>query len=198
MPGVYREKLTVPATKGPLLVQGLSSDVDGVVIAWDDADAAAGVGKPGCRGANRTQDNAGGEWDSQTMRVDSDDLILANVTVNTAATCRRCFSLGCVSQQCNGVVSQVLNDACGFEGGARKQHEHCTALALTSPHLPTIADMTRVATIVSTRELCADGERRPRRAPQRSGLRAARHLLHRAQACLSQGLIHQRLGRLPL
>ena len=99
MPGVYREKLTVPATKGPLLVQGLSSDVDGVVIAWDDADAAAGVGKPGCRGANRTQDNAGGEWDSQTMRVDSDDLILVNVTVNTAATCRRGFSLFRVSQQ---------------------------------------------------------------------------------------------------
>ena len=106
MPGVYREKLTVPATKGPLLVQGLSSDVDGVVIAWDDADAAAGVGKPGCRGANRTQDNAGGEWDSQTMRVDSDDMILANVTVNNGrhlqtrlltilrltatALCRRC------------------------------------------------------------------------------------------------------------
>ena len=93
VPGVYREKLTVGATKGPLLLQGLSATADGVTIAWDDADKAAGVGKPGCRGANRTSDNAGGEWASQTLRVDSDDFMLANVT--------------------------VLNDACGFEGGAR-------------------------------------------------------------------------------
>jgi pectin methylesterase-like acyl-CoA thioesterase len=92
-PGKYREKLTLGSTKGALLLQGMSSAVDGVVIAWDDADAAAGGGKPGCRGANRTQDNAGGEWDSQTLRVDSDDFVLANIT--------------------------VLNDACGFEGGAR-------------------------------------------------------------------------------
>ena len=117
MPGVYREKLTVPATKGPLLVQGLSSDVDGVVIAWDDADAAAGVGKPGCRGANRTQDNAGGEWDSQTMRVDSDDLILGNVTVNNG---RHLQTSLLAASHSNSAVSQVLNDACGFEGGARK------------------------------------------------------------------------------
>lgn len=59
----------------------------------DDADAPAGTGRPGCRGAARTQDNAGGDWDSQTLRIDSDDFVLRDVT--------------------------VLNDACGFDGGAR-------------------------------------------------------------------------------
>ena len=92
-PGIYREKVVVGSTKGPLLVQGLSSAVDGVVIAWDDADAPAGVGPPGCRGTPRTPHNSGGEWNSQTLRVDSNDFVLANVT--------------------------VLNDACGMAGGGR-------------------------------------------------------------------------------
>ena len=64
--------------------------VDGVIIEWNDADALPGVGRPGCRGAPRTQDNAGGDWNSQTLRVESDDFVLANLT--------------------------VLNDACGFQG----------------------------------------------------------------------------------
>eukprot|EP01052_Picozoa_sp_SAG31_P032048 SAG31_NODE_3470_length_4235_cov_1.596712_2_plen_1063_part_00 len=92
-PGVYREKLTVQGTKGPLILQGLSGLADGVTIGWDDADALPGVGRPGCRGASRTQDSAGGDWNSQTLRIESDDFILANIT--------------------------VLNDACGFTGGAR-------------------------------------------------------------------------------
>ena len=92
-PGIYREKVVVGSTKGPLLVQGLSSIADAVTIAWDDADAPAGVGPPGCRGTPRTPHSSGGEWNSQTVRVDSDDFVLANVT--------------------------VLNDACGFEGGGR-------------------------------------------------------------------------------
>lgn len=92
-PGIYREKLTVGATKGPLRLQGLSTTSDGVIIGWNDADQLPGVGRPGCRGASRTQGNAGGDWDSQTLRVESDDFVLANIT--------------------------VLNDACGFQGGAR-------------------------------------------------------------------------------
>ena len=92
-PGVYREKLTVGGTKGPLRIQGLSPAVDGVVLGWNDADAPPGAGPAGCRGASRTQDNAGGDWNSQTLRVESDDFVLANVT--------------------------VLTDACGFSGGAR-------------------------------------------------------------------------------
>ena len=33
-PGVYREKVSVGATKGPLLIQGLSAAIDDVVISW--------------------------------------------------------------------------------------------------------------------------------------------------------------------
>jgi len=99
-PGFYYEKIYLYQSLGPVSFLGLSTDASKVILSHDDA--ATGNGTPGCKA------NSGGEWDSQTLMVESADAIFANMTVANNA----CNYNNAVAGQSFAV--QILSDRVAF------------------------------------------------------------------------------------
>ena len=67
-PGIYNEKVVVMANRPPVTLVGMTAEVDGVVVRWEDCDGCA------------TPTDPLGEWFDQTLWVGAADFRAINMT----------------------------------------------------------------------------------------------------------------------
>jgi len=118
------KKIYVYQELGPITLLGLNSNPKKVILSFDDA--ATGNGTPGCKA------NPGGEWDSQTLMIESNDVIIANITIaNNAcnynnALAGQSFAIQILADRTTFYNSELLGSQDTlYTGNARSYYNGC-------------------------------------------------------------------------